>query len=71
MTNVAYVNSMPHERNYDLFYIERLQQGDPDDEDFEEGEDDDDGDEGVAAAAVQEPGIMPEILTKTTRRDFR
>jgi hypothetical protein len=46
MTDVAYVNPMPHERDYNPFYVE------PIDLDEEDSDDDDDDDEEEAAAEV-------------------
>ena len=62
MTDVAYVNPLPHERDYNPFYVEPVEGPDEDDEDLDE--DDDEEDEAVAApvVAAPEPQITPALL---------
>lgn len=64
MTDVAYVNPLPHERDYNPFYVEPAEGPDEDDEDLDE--DDDEEDEAVAApvVAAPEPQITPALLAK-------
>jgi hypothetical protein len=45
MTDVAYVNPMPHERDYNPFYVEPI---DLDEEDSDDDDDDDDEEEAAA-----------------------
>ena len=75
MTNVAYVNPMPHERDYNPYYVEPTEQGNSDDgyytDDEEEGAAEADA-PGTPAPAAQapEPLITPALLAKLMEGAF-
>jgi hypothetical protein len=65
MTNVAYVNPMPHERDYNPFYVEPPVPGDEEEIDDDEADDDEEEAEvGEDEAPQPEPLITPALLAK-------
>jgi hypothetical protein len=65
MTNVAYVNPMPHERDYNPFYVEPPVPGEEEEIDDDEADDDEEEAEvGEDEAPQPEPLITPVLLAK-------